>query len=76
MAQCRIIPGDCSNFMSIDLSCNFKINFKIKLFVSFMPELHDSAGLKPGDKYYSLETNTQHPATGQLCKTNCKLSDN
>ena len=30
--------------MSIDLSCNFKINFKIKLFVSFMPVLHDSSG--------------------------------
>ena len=30
--------------MSIDLSCNFKINFKIKLFVSFMPVLHDSTG--------------------------------
>ena len=38
-----LYPGDCSNFMSIDLSCNFKINFKIKLFVSFMPVLHDSA---------------------------------
>lgn len=37
-------PGDCPNFMSIDLSCNFKINFKIKLFVSFMPVLHDSTG--------------------------------